>query len=112
MSGGVAELRFPVRAVAERLVLRGAAAAQRVVLEGRAVPEPDTQQLDSAGHRVRAAVGHGHRRLATRRLGLGPFDRIAQRPGRTFPDRRDDLLDLLAVGVYPGLLAHAEHRGE
>src|SRR5258708_16789861 len=108
-SGWIAEPRVPVRAVAERLVLRRAAAAQRVVLRGRALPELHAHKLDAAGDRVRPVVGHGHHGRALRRVGLDAVDRVAERPGRTLPDRRDDLLRLRAVRGYPRLVVLAEH---
>src|SRR5260221_679445 len=55
----IAKLHAPVAAVAERLVLRRAAAAQRVMFLRRAVAELDAHQLDCAGHRIRTVVEDG-----------------------------------------------------
>src|SRR5258708_37781897 len=109
-SGWIAEPRVPVRAVAERLVLRRAAAAQRVVLRGGTLPELHAHELDAAGDRVRPVVGPGDHRRAVRRLGLDAVDRVAERPRRALPDRRDDLLHPGAVRSDPRLVVHAEHR--
>src|SRR5258708_24531056 len=109
-SGWIAEPRVPVRAVAERLVLRRAAAAQRVVLRGGTLPELHAHELDATGDRVRPVVGHRYHRRALRRFGPDAVDRVAERAGRALPDRRDDLLHPGAVRVYPRLFAHAEHR--
>src|SRR5439155_6093164 len=61
--GRVAELHVPVHAAAERLVPRVAAAAQGVVLAGRArgpghVRAGRVGQRDRAGDAVRAVLGH------------------------------------------------------
>src|SRR5258708_12268358 len=53
----VAKLHAPVAAVAERLVLRPAAAAPGVMLLRRAVPEPDAHQLGATGPPVRTVHG-------------------------------------------------------
>src|SRR3989442_4782641 len=75
----VAETDLPVGAVAKRLVLRSAAAAQRVMLFRCALAEGHAEQLDAAGDRVRPVVGHGDRRLALLVAVLDVFDRVAQR---------------------------------
>src|SRR6185503_5265714 len=62
----------PMRAIAERLVLRPAAAAQRVVLLGSALAAPHARELDPAGHRVGSVVHDRDRRLASRRRRLYP----------------------------------------
>src|SRR5882672_2219449 len=108
--GGVAESNVPVRAVAERLVLRRAAAAQGVVLGRGALAELYAHQLDAAGDRVGPVVGHGDHRRALRRLRLDAVDRVADRSGRALADRRDDLLHPGAVWSYPRLVMHPENR--
>src|SRR5688572_557754 len=57
----VLEAGVPVRAVAEGLVLRGAAAAQRVVLAGRALARNGIHP-DAPHHRIRAVLGDRDRR--------------------------------------------------
>src|SRR2546426_4352402 len=99
----VAEIHFPVRAVAERLVLRRAATAQRVVLGRGALPELHSHQLDAACNRIRPVVGHGDHRRVLWRLGFDAVDRVAERPGWALPDRGDDLLHPGAVRSYPRL---------
>src|SRR5438552_17255508 len=97
-----------MRTVAKRLVLRSAAAAQRVVLFRRAFAEGHTEQLDPAGDRVGPVVGHCDRRLAFLVAVLSLADRVAQRTRWAFLDRLDDLLGDRAIGVDLGLRAHPE----
>ena len=52
----IGEAHMPVRAVAERLVLRRAAAAQRVVIARRAVAPGRIGQPDAAGHVIGAIL--------------------------------------------------------
>src|SRR5258705_7302646 len=88
---GVAKADAPVRAVAERLVLRLAAPAERVVLVRGAVAERHLYQLDAAGNRIWPVVGHRHHRRTILVAMLDAVDRIAERARRALPDRRHDL---------------------
>src|SRR2546426_3019647 len=106
----VAEPDLPVGAVAKRLVLRSAAAAQRVMLFRCALAEGHAEQLYPAGDRVGPVVGHRNRRLAFLVAVLDVLYRVAQRTRRAFLDRLDDLLGACAIGVDPGLCAHPEDR--
>src|SRR5947208_10011032 len=99
-----------MRTVAERLVPRSAAAAQRVVLFRCALAEGYADQLYPAGNRVGPVVGHRDRRLAFLVAVLDVLYRVAQRTRRAFLDRLDDLLGARAIGVDPGLCAHPEDR--
>src|SRR5439155_25269802 len=99
-----------MRTVAERLVPRSAAAAQRVVLFRCALAEGHAEQLYPAGDRVGPVVGHRDRRLALLVAVLDAVDRVAQRTRGAFPDRLDDLLGARAIGVDPGLRAQPEDR--
>src|SRR6266850_2421431 len=98
-----------MRAVAKRLVLRRAAAAQRVVLGGSTVAELYAHKLDAARNCVGAVIGHGHHGRALRGLRFHAVDRIAQRPRGTFLDRGDDLANLCAVRIDPRLGILAKH---
>src|SRR6185503_2471696 len=64
----VLEADAPVRAVAERLVLRGAAAAQRVALARGESVRCLTCERDIADNRIRSVLRHGDSRRALRRL--------------------------------------------
>src|ERR1700716_3645731 len=86
------------------------AAAQRVVLGRCTLAEFHPYQLDAAGDRVRPVVGYGDERRPLARLRLHAIDRVAERPRRTFLDRRDDLAHLGAVRVDPRFLTKPEHR--
>src|SRR5207245_11217380 len=99
-----------MRTVAERLVPRSAAAAQRVVRFRCALAEGHAEQLDPAGDRVGPVVGHRDRRLAFLVAVLDVLYRVAQRTRGAFLDRLDDLLVARAIGVDPGLRAHPEAR--
>src|SRR5258708_31191536 len=105
----VAKLHAPVAAVAERLVLRRAAAAQCVMLLRRAVAELDAHQLDATGHGIGTIVGDDHFRWPLGILRLYAVDRVAQRTGGTFANRGDDLLHRRAIGIDPRFLAVEEH---
>src|SRR5688572_4966813 len=74
----ILEADGPVRAIAEWLVLRGATAAQRVVLAGSAVAELHPQQFYAAGDSVGTVVGHRDHRRALRRRAFDAVYRIAQ----------------------------------
>src|SRR5262245_57344909 len=105
----VLEPDLPVRPIAERLVLRSAAAAQRVVLLRGAVTKCHGRKFDAAGHCVRPVVHHRDHRLARGRLRFDAVPGIAQRPGGAFLDRGDHLRDCGAIGVDPGLGIHPKH---
>ena len=108
-AGRVAELHVPVHAAAERLVLRMAAPAERVVLPGRArgpghVRARRVGQADPAGHPVRAVLGHLDRALplpcqsARSRASSSTVEGQAQRPGRAVAHRPDELVETAAAG--------------
>src|SRR3989442_14828850 len=99
-----------MRTVAERLVPRSAAAAQRVMLFRCALAERHAEQLDPAGDRVGPVVGHRDRRLALLVAVLDVLYRVAQRTRGAFLDRLDDLLGACAIGIDPGLRPHPEDR--
>src|SRR5262249_49365942 len=75
----------------------------------RTVTKCHTHQLDPACDRVGAIVGHPHHRLPVLITVFHVPRRIAQRAGRAFPDRFNDLFSACAIGVYPGLMVHPEH---
>src|SRR5258706_2505795 len=108
----VLEADAPMRAVAERLVLRAAAAAERVALGGGDLARDLPGQRDGADDRVRAVLCHGDSWRTHRRLWLDAVERVAQRAGRTLAHGLDDRLDPRAVGIDPGLGAVLEYRGE
>src|SRR5713226_2480183 len=106
----IPEAELPVRAVAEGLVFRAAAAAQRVVLPGRVLAELHAEELDTALHGVRTVIGDGNARLTIAVAVLDAIDRIAERSGRALLDGGDDLLDACAIRIDPRLLAEPEDR--
>ena len=118
----VAELHVPVHAAAERLVLRVAAPAQRVVLTGRArgprhVRARRVGQADPAGHPVGAVLGHLDRGLPRcvpvgQVARLGAVEGQAQRPGRAVAHRPDDLVHPAAARSHEGLGGGAERGGQ
>src|SRR6186997_1035384 len=69
----------PVAAIAERLVVRGAAATQRVVLARSAFAEGHPEQLDAAAHRVRTVIGDDDLGRSRLRHGFAAIDRVAER---------------------------------
>src|SRR5207253_636360 len=115
---GVTELHVPVHAATERLVLRLAAAAQGVVLAGRAsgaghVRAGRVGQRDRAGHPVTAVLGH----LDGAFPGPVPVGQVArfltvegqaQRAGRAVPHGPDELVEAGAAGRDEGFGAGAE----
>ena len=101
-----------MRAVAERLVLRGAAAAQRVALSGGNRVGALPGQRDRADDRVRSVLRHGDPGRVLLRRRFDVIDRIAQRAGRTLADCVDDCIDARAVGIDPRLAAVLEDGSE
>ena len=91
------EADFVVRAVAERLVLRGAAAAQRRAKAARLAVD-----LQLAAERVRPALAHAREVDGRRRLVAGAVvAAIADRTRRTGVRDLDDALDRHRVGMNP-----------
>ena len=119
-AGRVAELHVPVHAAAERLVLRVAAPAERVVLTGRArgpghVRARRVGQADPAGHPVGAVLGDLDGLLALavpvdQAAGFLAVEGQAQRPGRTVAHRPDELVHPGSARGDEGLGAGAEGR--
>src|SRR5581483_10763436 len=112
----------PVHAAAERLVLRVAAPAERVVLPGTALRAFDILSVrvgerQPAGDPVRAVLAHLDGRLAGVVVVRGgaplyPVDREAERAGRAGPDRGDDLVNPSRRGADERLLAGVKHPGQ
>jgi len=106
----VHEAGVPVAAVAERLVARVAAAAQREVLAAGAVAAVRTLQRNAAAHLVGAVAGDVYlRTVVVGGLGLAAFD-VAQGARRTLAHGLDDRVPVGAVRVDPGLQRRAPHR--
>src|SRR5258708_24971144 len=99
-----------MRAVAERLVLRAAAAARRLMPLRCPRAQGHADQLDPAGDRVRPVVHPRDRGVALLVAVLDAGDRVAQRPRRAFLDRLDDFFGARPIGNDPGLRAHPEDR--
>src|SRR5689334_21154515 len=99
----VAEADAPVRSVAERLVLRAAAAAERIALGRSNRTGGLAAERDAADDRVGAVLRDrdSRRSLLSTRLHVG--QRVAQRAGRALADGVDDRLDRSSIGIDPGL---------
>src|SRR5207302_5639857 len=87
----VFEPGVPVTAVAERLVARMPAPAERVVLEAGTFEPVDALEHDPAAHPIRAVTRHPNLRRVVKAVLDQPVDLIRQRAGRAPPNRLDAL---------------------
>ena len=101
---------MPMGPIAKRLVLRRAAAAERVVLLRCTLAKCHPHQLNSTCDRVGTIVGYRHHRLAVLISVFDVLDRIAQCTGRAFLDCFNNFFSTCAIRINPRLLVHPKHR--